>query len=1106
MKKFLGVVAALVLTASMAYGQTSKGTLVGVARDATGAVLAGATVTITDEATGAVRSAKTTSQGVFRFDAIEPGPYTIVTSSTGFETAKVTSVRVDASVVTSYDVKVSVGKTADVVSVDADTATLNTENGQLAGVISQTEIEKLPIFSQNAFELALTIPGVQTSTQGTFSQGQEYTVNGARPRANNFLIDGQEVNDVAIGGQAFQPAIPGVVESVTAIVNSGDAEYGRAGGAVVNLTTRSGTNTIHGSVFERYTGSGLNSTPGGLRGQPYNPARNSSHAYGFTLGGPLLKNKLFVFGGLQLTREFGQETPGINLLPDAAGYAALQSFTGTGVAAQVALFDSYLSNGSYLTQDKIYYKANSASGTPVTTKTVGGVTGPNCGGALAACTVTFAGFQRPNVPLNNPDTQWMYRVDYHPFEKDSFGFRYLHDRTSLTPDFYNNPNALLNFDTLQGGPSELGEGFWTHQFTSNLLNEFRASEARVNFQFAPTSATLANPLNALASVGFSGLTGTSSAGTLGFPTLGPNQNFPQGRAEDYYQFQDTVTYSHGKQTVRAGVDIGRLIEIEFISQNAKGSLGFVAGGSGVTSLGNFLLNQLGPSGTATKTFGPTRVDAHGYRNGVFVQDDIKLTADLTINLGFRWDFLTNPENNLAYPGLDPTNLAAPINTVSRIQNDYHNYSPRVGFAYSPHGFLGKLGDGKTVIRGGFGVFYDSTFSNILVNSAQSSPNSVSGLLTQTTGNGLSNATGLIPSISPLLNPLSSVTSEVNNFVNPITSEYNLGIQRELPGQISLDIRYVGNNASNQFANQQYNYFSGLTGQRLNPARGAINARGNYAVSNYNSIQISAEHKFRQGVLIRTNYVYGKDLSTGDEVFTVGSPTSYDANLAVGGRSQEYGNSVYDHRQFFSVAYVYSPKGFHSSNAIANGALGLLTRHWTVSGITQLQSGQYTTIAINGLDINGDGSSANDRAVISNLAAPKSAVGIDGAYIGGTPGTYYDLGQLNNPGNVVVGPASQFHYLVPVGKANQFLQSEIGRNSLLAPGTTRNDLTLEKGFGLAYLHLSRGSMILRAEGQNVFNHNDNVLGDSSILDINAGYNTPTRTGSQRSLVLRALISF
>jgi hypothetical protein len=585
MKKFLGVAAILMLTVGLALGQTSKGTLVGVARDTTGAVLVGATVTITDEATGAVRTATTSALGAYRFDAIDPGPYTIVTSSPGFETEKVKSVRVDASVVTSYDVKVKVGKAADVVSVDADTTTLDTENGQLAGVINQAEIEKLPIFSLNAFELALTIPGVEPSTQGTFSQGQEYTVNGARPRANNFLIDGQEVNDVAITGQAFQPAIPGVVDAVTAIVNSGDAEYGRAGGAVVNLTTRSGTNTVHGSVFERYTGSGLNSTPGGLRGQPYNPARFSEHSYGFTGGGPILRNKLFVFGALELQRSFGQETPGINLLPDAAGYAALQSFTGTGVAAQVALFDSYLSNGSYLTQDKIYYKAGTTN-TAVTTKTVGGVTGPNCGGALAACTVTFSGFQRPNVPLNNPDTQWMYRVDYHPWEKDSFGFRYFHDRTSLTPDFYNNPNALLNFDTLQGGPSELGEGFWTHVFTAHLLNEFRASEERVNFQFAPTAGTLANPLNSLASIGFSGLTGTSTAGSLGFPTLGPNQNFPQGREEDFYQFQDTVSYSHGKHTLRAGVDIGRLIEIELISQNAKGTLGFVAGGSGVTSLGN----------------------------------------------------------------------------------------------------------------------------------------------------------------------------------------------------------------------------------------------------------------------------------------------------------------------------------------------------------------------------------------------------------------------------------------------------------------------------------------------------------------------------------------
>ena len=439
----------------------------------------------------------------------------------------------------------------------------------------------------------------------------------------------------------------------------------------------------------------------------------------------------------------------------------------------MALLDQYLSNGSYLNNDLQYASTGAAI-----TKNVGAL--PGC--PTTGCVISFAGFQRPNASENSPDTQWMYRVDYHPWQKDTISFRYLHDRSSTSPDFGNNGNALAGFDTQVGGPSELGAGQWTHIFGAHLLNEFRVSEARIAFAFAPTSETLANPLNVLPTFSFGNLTGTTTAGSLTFPSLGPNQNFPQGRSEDLYQFQDTVRYTLGRNSFSFGADIGRLIEIDLVSQNALGTLTFASGGSGVTSLGNFLLNQLGPSGTATKTFGQTRADSHLWRNGGFAQDDVKLSSDLTVNLGVRYDYLTDPENSLKYPGIDPSNPYAPIDTVIPIQKDFNNVAPRIGFAYAPHSSaLGFLGDGKTSIRGGFGIFYDSTFSNILVNSTQSSPNSVAGTLTQTTGNGLADATSLIPTISATLNPKSSVLSEASNFRNPLTYQYNLGVERELPG-------------------------------------------------------------------------------------------------------------------------------------------------------------------------------------------------------------------------------------------------------------------------------------------------------------------------------------
>ena len=569
--------------------------------------------------------------------------------------------------------------------------------------------------------------------------------------------------------------------------------------------------------------------------------------------------------------------------------------------------------------------------------------------------------------------------------------------------------------------------------------------------------------------------------------LGPNQNFPQGRSEDLYQIQDTVSLTRGRQTFRLGFDLGRTIEKDIVSLNAKGTLSFNKGGSGNTALGNFLLNQLGPSGTATKTFGSTRVDPHGYRSGAFAQDDIKLNPDLTLNLGLRYDYLTNPENSLRYPAIDPNNPYQAVNTVLKVHNDTNNFAPRIGFAYSPHN-EGLFGGGKSVLRGGFGVSYDSPFSNFVVNAAQASPNAVAGTLTQTTGNGLSNATSLIPTISATLNPRASVTSVLNNLVNPVTYQYNLGIERSLRGSNLVAVRYVGSLGKKLYANRQYNYFApDGSGNRLNTTRGVINARGNFASSNYNAAQVEYTHNFQHGLLISANYVFSKNLDNGSEIFTTGgAQTSYQANLGPGGFAQEYGPSAYDHRHYVSVSYVWAPTGFSSGNTFANAALGLLTRHWTVSGVEQFQSGSYSTVATAQYDTNGDGNAFNDRPLIGNRRAPIDTAVIDGGNLdpktGAVQGVFYDYASFNSNNTLVPADPGSVRWIIPYQPFNQNLLQEIGRNSFENPGTTVNDIALEKGFGTKYLHLDRGTFILRAELQNFPNHNDVGILDTNVTDI------------------------
>jgi outer membrane receptor protein involved in Fe transport len=1052
--------------------QTSLGILVGVVRDATGAVVPLANVTVVGNDDGIARTVKTQGDGAYRIEALRPQTYTITMNQPGFAAFLGKNIIVSPSETTTFDISLTVGASKESVSVEADSVAINTENGQLTGIVNSTDIQKLPVFSLSPFELATTVPGAQIVPVSGFSNGQALQVNGARPRANNFLIDSQEINDVAIAGQAFQPIIPDSFSNVSVLTSAASAEFGRGGGGIVNSITKSGTNQYHGEVFERYSGSGLDATGGLERGTGIAKPRSDSHIYGFTAGGPIIKDKLFVFGGLALDRFYGKFVPSLLEFPDAAGYAQLQAIAAAApgsstpvVAQQVALLNSYLNSG--VTSGNYLNAYNLVAGHATIDTNVG----PQPGCPTTGCIITENMFQRPAPNANEPNTQWEIKGDYVPSSKDSFSGRFLHGHTSESPDFTNNPGALIGLDTVQASPTHLAQATWTHIFTANLLNEFRVSETYANPLFSQAPSTLTNPIYALQNLSIAGL-----------PLLGPLQGEPQGRREELYQLQDTVGWQKGRHSFRIGFDLGRQIETDIIPLNFKGELAFLGGGTNAsganysTALGNFLQNQLGPSGNATITFGPTRIDPHDWRSGFFGQDDIKINPSLTINAGLRYDYLTNPENSLQFPGVDPRNPlgiitlqngVATANTI-KVNNPKGNISPRLGFAYSPH-FGGYFGDGKSVIRGGVGIFYDSAFSNFVTNAAESSPNAIAGELIQTTGVGLTNATSLVPTIPKTLSLQSTVTSVAKNMVNPITYQYNMGVERQFPWNIFFAVRYVGNIGSGLYANQQFNYFNGLTGERLNPAYGEDEIRGNYARSRYDSLQVEGSHLFSHGFQIRGNYTWSKSMDDASEIFeTASTITNFASNLAFGGYRGDWGPSAYDHRNYFVMTYVWSPAGLHGSNAFANTALNVLTRHWTLSGTSRFQSGTYSNISSN-IDLNGDSATGNDRPLIGNPKAPIATGAIDGFFVGGTPGTYYDIAAHNTTGKLVVDQPSSVHFLLYHDPGNTLLAQELKRDSFENPGTILSDLALEKGFEVP--KFERGRFILRAEAQDIANHNN-----------------------------------
>lgn len=1096
--KYLGVaLLAMFSLVGVGLAQSSKGILAGVVRDQTGAVVAGAQVTVTNQLTNVSRTENTNGSGAYRIEGIDPGPYAIHVSETGFAPVDTKNLLVTASQVTSFNPTLVVGSSDATVEVNALSNEVNTENGRIGGTISQEALAKIPNFTLSPVALAAILPGVSPVNQGlglggAGGNGVQIQVNGARPRSNNFMLDGQDINDIGIGGQAFQPSLGDAFQQETVLTSSTSAEFGRTGGAVVNSITKTGTNQFHGTVWELYQGSGLDSQDGQSRQAAGAPkARFDEHSYGALVGGPIVRDKLFAFGGTQFQRFYGNGQASPIFLPDQASYNLIKAIGGP----QSTLLQQYLGNGTYLTT---YAPSTAGQSYNISPR-------PGCPNG---CTINTLSWVRPPVPQQNPDTQWIVRVDYTPRSADTFTYRYLHDNTFLTPDLGTNTSGLPEFDNTQGGPSELAQGGWTHVFSPNLINELRVGETRIRFAFAPLPATVNGPLGSAPNLNFSDSNGIGD--------LGVDQNLPQGRDEDLYQFQDTVGWTIGRQSLRIGVDIGRQLEKDLVSQNHFGYLTFSKVGTATTpalsKLDNFLNDRIGGSGgTAGKSFGPTRIDPHAYKVAAFIQDDIKLTPDFALNLGLRYDYQPPIENSLPYPAIDTSNPFLPIATVIKVRPDKNNFGPRFGFAYAPSD-IGLLKN--TSIRGGFGVFYDVDFSNIAINGAQSAPNSPTGTIVSTTLHPVdAPASTLLASISPNLTPKNSVLSVSSHLVNPITYQYNLGIERTLPAALKLAINYVGTRSLKLFANQQYNYFDANTGLRLNPNRGAVSARINDGVSNYNGLQVSVSRQFQHGLYLESNYVYSKLLDNSSEVFALfTSQTSYGAQLAPGKRGQEWGNSAFDHRHFFSVAYVYAPTGFRSGNTFANGLLSVFTRNFTFSGLTQLQSGSYSSFQINGIDTNGDGNPVNDRPLIGNPHAPLNTAGIDGAWVGGTPGDYYDMAtaqQTDENGNSILKPVTtdSVHFLIPAGGA-EITPHELRKNSFSNPGTTTWNFAVEKDVPVSRLtHLEHGALQFRVEAENVFNHNDvGVLGTDLLTIGTPAYMNISAARDTRNRVLHLWAKF
>lgn len=962
------------LAASLAWAQSSRGTVTGIVTDSTGAVVSDAKISLKNLATNVVRNTTSNNAGVYRYDAVDLGTYELTIEARGFKNFKASTIEIAANRTETMNVSLQVGQGAsETVTVEgsASLVALQSSEEKRGETINELSLKQLPIIGQNSTNLILVVPGAVKSDLGGSLDSGVGAVNGARTRSNNFLIDGVDNNDISVTGPVNTLQNNDAIQEVAIQTSNFSAEFGRAGGAVINQITKSGTNNIHGTAAWVYRSEVFDATtlPSRVAAGPDAPLSDIKPAYkenipAFTVGGPVVipgvydgHNKTFFFVGAQWDRfSAGAATAVFSNVPTAQGVAVLQS-----LASKCPNVKLYLDSLAGITSPAAAKQIDISI--PAATFAQTG----SCDGTdRAGLTVGFGPANRvfPSVQLGN---NHQVRIDHNASDKQLMSFRWLWNKF----DFGVSPGTAgisPLFDATDMDREFSGAFTDTYLISSSLTNEFRFSYSRTLLDVPITSA-LGSSLPRF------GVTGISAFGT--------STTFPQGRVANNFQYQDTMAKVVGRHQVRYGVEFLRQLARQFAPSNNRGTLVFNSS-PGVTALANFIDDFSGDQGNITKQFGSPQYYPDLFRWSLFIQDSWRVSPSFTLNAGLRYENFGQPANIFkfpAYSGEDPSQFTIP----NKVETPNKNFGPALGFAWSPQsGPLSFLhGNGKMVIRGGYQLSYDTFFNNLLSNMAASAPNNPSGVPiigfaggTDPRGLAAFNGTLLSTIAEAPLDPLAGSGSQfAKDITNPRYSHYSLGIQRELPGSMLFDISYVGGLGRHLFQNLNTNptlpnATNTGAGPRLNPAFGPRNIRASGATSNYNGMQVEMRRKFAQTPIgqmqFTSNYTWSRNMDVTSEVFVTNNQnTSYPAVnplLFPNGLEQDYSTSDNDRRHVWNSTIVWDVRG------PKNGFLSEVLGGWTLSTIIPVSSGQPYTV-INGRDRDFDGSSAGDRPEIGNINAP-----------------------------------------------------------------------------------------------------------------------------------------
>ena len=1092
----------VLLAAISLSAQTFRGTILGTVTDPSGAVLAGAKVTVKNLGTGLERTTETSADGSYSLPELPIGTYDVTVVQTGFQTFVTKEVTVDVASERRVDAAMKAGQVSTRVEVSGDLLTqVETTSAELGGTLTADTIANVPVNGRDYTKLIYLNPGVAGSpdqisdSPGSFGT---FSMNGSRGRANNFLLDGTDMND----GFRNDPAIneagvfgdPATILPIDAVaelrvLSNYEAEYGRNSGAVVNIVTKSGTNTLHGSLLEY----NRTSSVGGARNffntaGKQDPFHNKQ--FGGSLGGPIVKDKTFFYVDYEGQRESGAQA-GKSCVPDPAEIAADIAANGPANPVSAALLAR-----------NPWPAPNIASAAPQAGQLLGPTTlfdtGCPNGNNLATSTI-----------FNNRVDSMIAKID-HNFNPGNMvtGRYYFGDSDQSFPFAQLAGGLLPGFNTITPTRVQLVSLSYVKVVNPSQVNEMRLGWNRFVEAFFPQDHNF-DP----SSIGLdTGVTspfdfGLPKISTAGFSVIGATNSVPRSRVDSNWHFIDNYSWKSGRHDVKFGYEFRRTT-IGVIQDNTfRGRLGFA-------DLSSFL--QGTPSSGKLAEGDSLRHTAEN-NHGFYVQDSFRVNSRLTANFGMRWDYfgVVHEKNNLFYQFV-PTGAGSVVPVGQLYDKDYNNFAPRVGVAYD------LTGHGRTVIRGGWGLFYDAFAQDIFIGHAPYNCAFCPGAAFTGSGPAPIGAAGLsgnvlgAGSVFSGFSPLSDFFGADPHLRTPYTQNFNLNLQQQL-GKAVFEIGYVGAKGTKLFRFRDINQpsqaqitafdlsqcatngqtapncfiggFDGPDGVNFNVPRPFsnffyVNQEESTATSTYNSLQTSLRMNSWRGLTSAVNFVWSHSIDNAsdseDFIPNAAQPNNSLAPLA------EKGNSNFDIRRRFTWNFGYEfPK--------MDGGMARLKNGWGIDGVLNLQDGQPYQLNYNFEgDYSGSGEGFDRPDVVGPIRYGSGPFGVDLSSFQ-VPCTFGNTTASSSSGDSNC-QAGTRHF------------GDMGRNILRGPTFKEFNFSVFKDTPIT----ERVKLTLRAEFFNILNHPNfanpnlpNFITDPATNGLDAsGRGAPTSAGGTSFLPLIA----